>query len=66
MWQGDEWNIRLETNGPVGNLRNAGGVFPVLKDGKAVLKGLIMNVDHMPPTPAGNMFLLDMVLSTAN
>ena len=45
--KGDDWNVRLLHDGPIKSLSNEDGVFPVLKGGKAVLKGLVMSVDQM-------------------
>ena len=35
------------------SIGNEAGVFPVLKEGKAVLKNLVMNVDQLTPSAGG-------------
>ena len=57
-----EWNIRLKENGPVQSLRSDDGLFPVLKGGKAVLKGLVMIVDDTTSSGLGNATTLPSIM----
>jgi hypothetical protein len=50
--KGKEWNVKL-LEGPIKSLRNDEGTFPVLKGGKAVLKGLVMNMNAEQVAGAG-------------
>jgi len=45
--KGAEWNVILSKNGPIKPLHHEDGMFPVLKGGKAVLKELVMSIDHL-------------------
>ena len=62
--KGAEWNVRLVNDGPIRSLHGADGLFPVLKEGKAVLKGLVMSMDHMSSNAGAGMQHLVCALAT--